>query len=185
MIANNGKPPGDGTKPTRVCWNCDKPGHTAPECHQPKNEQHISKRQEEWKKAWKSTPKKGDAGEPKGKNKDKKKAPAKGKFAPPTPQEKGKRIIDGSPMYYHQKKACWFPDKQAAAAMTAAAAAAAAASAGVGVGGAGVPLPGVQPASAPAELGGDAAKKQARNLAFGNTAQMISASLMSLAQQFE
>jgi hypothetical protein len=49
------------------------------------------------------------------KEEEKKETPKTGKWAPPQPNEKNKRVINGKPMLWHFKTHCWIDDKKAGA----------------------------------------------------------------------
>ena len=107
-----------------TCWNCGEVGHTLDQCTKPRNESEIAARRDVQRAtrrvnrlARKSN--KANAGAT---------VPSSGasvtssvtgptttqppnKFAPPTPEENNKQVIDGKPMYYNHRLKRWLVDR--------------------------------------------------------------------------
>lgn len=86
----------------RRCFNCGDTKHTLKDCPKPLNEDRV-----------KANKKKQFGGGKKSNNNNSRNTSSK--WAPPTEDEKknhkGKRVIDGKPMYYHYKRKRWLDDK--------------------------------------------------------------------------
>ena len=89
-------------KPQPICWNCGKPGHTAPKCTEPRNEQKIAANKEKFgsKKAANGTSSSNSGA-----------GGASGKWAPPKSDERNRRVIDGKHMFYNHRTHRWVPDR--------------------------------------------------------------------------
>jgi hypothetical protein len=94
----------------KTCWNCGTAGHTLDKCSKPRNQTEIEKRRKATRSSSRS--RSGTA------NNSTSSAP-RGKFRPPTPAEKNKRIIDGVHMYWASRAKKWVPDKNHAPAASA------------------------------------------------------------------
>jgi hypothetical protein len=90
---------------TLVCWNCGESGHNVSTCSKPKDQQRIAAGRAKFRKERKS-------GGPRKASKSRKPT----KWAPPSKEEKGKRVINGKPFYYHYKSKRWIPETGAPAA---------------------------------------------------------------------
>lgn len=154
---------------TPVCWNCGEPGHNVMTCPKPKNQKRIDAERTKFRKDRKKSgsPRKVSHSKPT-------------KWAPPTKDEKGKRVIDGKPYYYHYKSKRWNPETGAPAAAQVVQPPAASA-----------PAPAVVPVSAPAPVVAASAPaivaqgNTARQVAFSNTAFAISEALRNLSATLE
>jgi hypothetical protein len=89
---------GDGKKLT--CWNCVGTGHGLKACTKPVNQTAIEQR----KKAFTENRKNSQNGNQGGN---------KGKWSEPTESEKGRRVINGKPMFYKRNTKRWEIDKKA------------------------------------------------------------------------
>ena len=74
-----------------VCWNCGAPGHSMNDCPKPKNAAKIKQASEKFRKELKK--------KRKAKKKSTPPADASGNHSPPTEAERGRRVINGVPMF--------------------------------------------------------------------------------------
>jgi Zinc knuckle len=101
----------------RFCWNCGQEGHMLKDCTRAVNQSSIDARNKVFNKAKAKARKAKQDGK---KADDKKDAPKLGKWAPPLPTVKNKRVINGKPMFWHFKTQRWLDDKKAGANVAAA-----------------------------------------------------------------
>jgi hypothetical protein len=160
-------------KKSAVCWNCDADGHTFQQCPKPANNTRI----EANRQALKDKKKKNDSKNPKNKDKSppKNKKESDPKWAPPTEAENNKRVIDGKPRYWSRRWKRWCLDKDRMDG-----------------------TPAVQPPPT-ANMSGEpsprtvtfsdepssASRRQTRDVAFANTAHLITTALQGLSQALE
>jgi Zinc knuckle len=94
------------------CWNCGQEGHMLKDCTRVVSQSSIDAR----KKAFKEAKTKAKKAKQDGKKDDEKKeTPRTGKWAPPQPNERNKRAINGKPMFWHFKTQRWVEEKKAGA----------------------------------------------------------------------
>ena len=101
------------------CFNCDQEGHSVDQCPVPLNEDRVKQNRKAFHNAKKKNKKANDktpaANTPQqnsnSSNTNSNKPVPTGKFAPPSSNEKKKRVIDGKPMYWLTKNKRWIPDK--------------------------------------------------------------------------
>jgi hypothetical protein len=105
------------------CFNC-LGDHPLSKCTKPKNDKLIEQRRNEFNKEKEKTNKNNTANGATNNNNNKSGdgnrssggGNNKGKWAPPTPQEKNRRTIDGKPYKYSPKKKRWYKDRSKGAA---------------------------------------------------------------------
>ena len=86
------------------CWNCRRKGHTLSICKVERNVEAMKKDRHEFREKSRNKQKKNN-------NKRLDHHQNKGKLAPPTRHERGKRIIDGKPMFWLRRDKKWVADK--------------------------------------------------------------------------
>jgi hypothetical protein len=107
-----------GGRSEPICWNCSQKGHRFNDCPKPRNEQAIEQRKKELFDKKKDKKKKGK-GQAENKSSEGGGKTKNFKFAPPTQEEKNRRVIDGKPMFWNAKKKRWVPDLKVQVAQTA------------------------------------------------------------------
>jgi hypothetical protein len=98
----------------RFCWNCGQDAHMLKDCKKEKNQAAIIARKKAFNEAQAKARKEKKDGK---KEEEKKETPKTGKWAPPQPSEKNKRVVNGKPMFWHFKTQRWIDDKKAGANM--------------------------------------------------------------------
>jgi Zinc knuckle len=153
----------------RFCWNCGQEGHMLKECTRAVNQSAIDARKKAFNEAKAKVKKEKQEGK---KEDDKKEVPRTGKWAPPQPGEKNKRVINGKPMFWHFKTQRWLDDKRAGANVAAA--------------GTQPPArPSAAPSSAPTNNQANSAEKAGRDLVMTNDSHQINLAMQGLLNSFK